>query len=448
MPNERTILIVDDNKQLFQSLSQNFKSEGFNTLWAQDGLQATTFMTNERLCAVLLDIMIGDENGVSILSELRMIEPTVPIVMITGFATVESAVQSLKLGAMDYVKKPLDFDELLAVIERAIRVATVENENRELKKQVNAHRPQLCFRSTVMREIFEKTKKLAKTDLSVLILGESGTGKELIAESIHSESQRFAKPMLKVNCASFPETLLDNELFGHERGAYTGADSVFKGVFERAHRSSLFLDEIGDMPLTLQTKILRVLQNDELRRIGGASTISVDIRFIAATNRDLKELIRVHSFREDLYYRLNIAVITVPPLRERKLDIAILTELFLEDYAERNSTLPIHISDSIMNRLEQYTWPGNVRELRNTINYACAVSNTRDLTLADLPPSFPLEENQTQRLDVRDTAEKDLIISTLRNQGFNKKRTAEVLAMSRRNLYNKLTKYGITSPPK
>jgi len=342
---KRTILIVDDNERLFRSLSENFQSEGFLTIWARNAREATGFMESGGVSTVLLDIIIGNENGVSILAELRKIDPLVPVIMITGFASVETAVQSLKLGAVDYVKKPLNFDELLSVVQRAIDVSELERENRDLKSRLRAFQPRLCVRSSTMQDILEQVRKLSTTDLPVLIIGESGTGKELVADVIHSGSQRSSKPMLKVNCAAFPETLLDNELFGHEKGAYTGADSAFKGVFERADGSSLFLDEIGDMPLPLQSKILRTLQNREVRRIGGAATLSVDVRFIAATNSDVQDLIRAGKFREDLFYRLNTAVIKVPPLRERKEDLSDLVGLFTEEQA---TVAPKRISESVM----------------------------------------------------------------------------------------------------
>jgi len=439
-----TILVVDDNARLFQSLKRNFESEHFETLWASNGMEASTLLAEGGVSLVLLDLKVGEEDGVSILSELQAIDREVPIIMITGFATVESAVQSLKLGAIDYVKKPLDFDRLLSIVQKAIERSDLQRENRELKDQLKELRPRLVVHNPVMAEILRKIKMLAVTRLPILIVGESGTGKELIADAIHAASPRSFRAMVKVNCAAFPETLLDNELFGHEKGAYTGADSVFKGVFERAESGSLFLDEIGDMPLPIQAKILRTLQNSEVRRIGGTSTFNVDVRLIAATNRDPMELVQEGKFRSDLYYRISTAVINVPPLRERTDDVYELATQFALDYARTNTLPSKRFSDKVVSLFQRYGWPGNARELRNVVNYACAVSADDEIRVSDLPPSFPRDDTVPTSLSVRDAAERDLILRTLRQQDHNKKRTAEVLGISRRTLYNRLLRYGYT----
>ena len=442
---DRTILIIDDNESLYESLAQNFQQEGYGTSHARNRLQALDLFPSARPAVVLLDIRVGDENGIDILAELHGINKSIPIIMITGYASVDTAVQSLKIGAVDYIKKPLDFDLLLRIVQKAMELTALSQENKDLKDRLSVLSPRICARSAQLLELLATAKKLATTDLPILITGENGTGKELIADAIHSASSRALKPMLKINCAAFPESLLDNELFGHERGSYTGAESVFKGVFERANKSTLFLDEIGDMPLTLQVKILRTLQSNELRRIGGTETLKIDVRFIAATNHDLDSLIREGKFREDLYYRLNAAIIHIPSLRDRMEDVPELASFFCEEFAIQNSVPVKRISEPVMQFFTQYQWPGNVRELRNAVNYANALSSGNSITLSDLPPVLTREHTLGDKLNVREVAEKSLITRTLQDLDNNKKRAAEFLSMSRRTLYNKLAKYGIST---
>jgi DNA-binding NtrC family response regulator len=365
--------------------------------------------------------------------------------MITGFATVETAVQSLKLGAVDYVKKPLDFEMLNKIVQNAIHISSLKLENKNLKEKIRTLSPRIITRNEQMQEVMNQVHRLAPTDLSVLIIGENGSGKELIAEALHESSHRASHKLIKINCASFPETLLDNELFGHERGAYTGADSTYKGLFEQANGGSLFMDEIGDMPLAVQSKILRALQNREVRRIGGTDTLSVDVRFIAATNQNLLDLIEKKKFREDLYYRLSTAVVAIPPLRNRKDDIPYLVQNFIEEYCFANGLESKNISDEVVKRLIDYNWPGNIRELKNIINYACAISDSNVITLHDLPPPFLLNspETKAESFNLREQSEKMLIIKMLQQTRYNKKITAERLSMSRKTLYNKLARYGI-----
>ncbi len=325
--------------------------------------------------------MLGEESGIDVLTRLLAVDKNVPIVMITAYASVESAVQSLKLGAFDYVKKPLDFDELLKTVRKACEFSRLREENTRLKSRLKELSATIVTNDRQVEALIRKVEKLADTDLPVLICGESGTGKEVLADYIHATSARSAAPMVKINCVAFPETLLDNELFGHERGAYTGADSMFKGLFEKADGSTLFLDEIGDMPLSIQAKILRTLQDKEIRRLGGNQTIRVDVRFIAATNKDVAELIGKGQFREDLYYRLNAAVLSLPPLRERREDVPLLVEHFLAAGKA--------VSPDVMERFLRYDWPGNVRELKNVVTYAAAMCSGSMIEAEDLPGPLP-----------------------------------------------------------
>ncbi len=449
MPADRTVLIIDDNARLCESLSRNFETYGFASRSATNSTDALNEFRNRKFSAVLLDIMLGEDSGIDVLIDVKKIDPNVPIVMITGYATVETAVQSLKLGAADYVKKPLDFEMLFRVVENAMRVSRLSLENRTLKQRLAEHSPRPAGRNPAMQQLFQKVRKLAATDLPILIAGENGTGKELIADAIHSESRRAFEKVVKVNCAAFPETLLDNELFGHERGAFTGADSVYKGVFEQATAGTLFLDEIGDMPLTIQAKILRTLQNNEIRRIGGTRTISIDVRFVAATNQQLEELIAKNRFREDLYYRLSGAVITVPPLRDRLEDIPDLSETFVREYCLSNSLALKTMDREVIELFLAYPWPGNVRELKNAINYACAISSGPTLSIDDLPPALQSALRTRDRhaatggLNVREQTEKEIIVKTLQKTNYNKKATAGLLSMSRKTLYNKIARYQI-----
>ena len=442
----KTILIIDDKIQLCETLARTFDHLGYQTFSATTGQEALRIFSTHQMHAILLDIMLGEENGIDVLRQLLALRHDIPVIMITGYASVDTAVQSLKLGAFDYVKKPLDLEQLVKIVENAVKLSTLKEENQQLKDHLIELVPQIITQHPKMGEVCRNAKKLASTDLPVLITGENGTGKEIMADFLHLNSSRNSRKMLKINCASFPETLLDNELFGHEKGAYTGATSTFKGVFERADKSSLFLDEIGDMPLSIQAKILRALQNHEIRRLGGNATITIDVRFIAATNKDVHKLIQDERFREDLYYRLNAAVIHLPPLRERKDDIPLLANHFLAEYSRTHSSRLKLISNAVQERLFQYHWPGNIRELKNVINYAAAVSSEEIIELDDLPPTFPISPQASNPGNIRDEMEKNLIIKMLEKTNYNKKKTAEILNMSRKTLYNRLRKYGIPTP--
>ena len=436
------ILVIDDKVKVCKSLAQNFDHLGYRTVIATSGKEALAAFSAGSIEVVLLDIMLGEESGIDLLKRLQAVDKTIPVIMITAFASVETAVLSLKLGAFDYVKKPLDFDELLMTVEKALEFSKLQAENTNLKSRLRELSATIVTSDPLMIALRNKMEKLAVTDLPVLIGGESGTGKEVFADYIHAASSRSARPMVKVNCVALPESLLDNELFGHERGAYTGADSTFKGLFETADGSSLFLDEIGDMPLGIQAKILRTLQNNEIRRLGGSATIKVDVRFIAATNKDLVDLTRKHLFREDLYYRLNAAVLSVPPLRERKQDIPLLVEHFL---AERAVDRRKELAPEVAARFQAYDWPGNVRELKNVVNYATAMSPNERIEMEDLPVHFLGDGYGAEPADIRQEMERDLIVRTLQSTKYNRSRTADILNMSRKTLYSKMTKYGLNA---
>jgi two-component system, NtrC family, response regulator AtoC len=438
-----SILVVDDNRKVYESLEPNFRHFGLAAVHAANGAEALARISSGTIHTVLLDIRLGSENGIDVLREIKETAPAVPVIMITGFGSIDTAVEAMKLGAFDYVKKPLDFDRLFKVVENALELFKLSEENAVLKRRIQELSPEICMENTRMFDIVEQARRLAHTDIPVLITGENGSGKEVIADYIHSHSNRNAQKMHKINCAAFPESLLDNELFGHEKGAYTGATGAFQGIFERSEGSTLFLDEIGDMPLTIQAKILRVLQNREVRRIGGTETIRIDVRFIAATNQNLAQKIADGAFREDLYFRLNTAIIDVPPLRERREDIPHLVRYFLAEFSESHGKPVTSVDREVLERFSRYHWPGNVRELKNAINYGVAITTGKEITRQDLPPALLSGPTTSPPKGKREESERDIISRTLSECRWNKKRTAEVLGISRKTLYAKIDRYGI-----
>ena len=440
----RTVLVVDDNLKVFESLKPNFGHFGIEALHAEDSTAAQAVIAANKADVVLLDIRLGTENGIDVLRKLKKHNSHIPVIMITGFGSIDTAVEAMKLGAFDYVKKPLDFDRLFKVIENAMELYKLSEENAILKQRIREHSPQICIKNSRMFEIAEEAQKLAQTDIPVLITGENGSGKEVIADYIHTQSGRCTRRMNKINCAAFPESLLDNELFGHEKGAYTGAAGTFQGIFERSHRSTLFLDEIGDMPLIIQAKILRVLQNQEIRRVGGSKTIATDFRCIAATNQDLPRKIAAGGFREDLFFRLNTAILGVPALRERREDIPQLTSYFLSEYSANLGKPVTAVSEEVLDLFLRYRWPGNIRELKNTINYSVAITSQSVIDMIDLPPNMTSNLRFAPPLRGRcDEAERNLISKTLAECRWNKKKTAEILGISRKTLYARIKRYGI-----
>lgn len=439
-----TILVVDDNIRIFESLKPNLNHFGLKSYHAVDYYSVFSLLQDKQIDVVLMDIMLDGENGIQLLEKIKEFKPSLPVIMITGYASIDTAVESMRKGAFDYVTKPLEFERLFNIIENAIRLRRLSGENVELQKRIHELSPKIYVGNAQFRELFEDSKKLAKSDIPILLLGENGSGKEIVADYIHQNSSRAALKMHKINCSAFPESLLDNELFGHEKGSYTGADQEFKGVFERAHGSTLLLDEIGDMPLTIQSKILRVLQNNEIRRIGGTKTFILNVRFIAATNKNLEKLIEQDLFRQDLYYRLNAATIIVPPLRSRPEDIHSLSLFFLEEFSNTLGKNVQSIDPDVLELFIKYQWPGNVRELKNAINYAVAVTSTNHLRIKDIPPR--IRETSSPNiggLNIREKMEALLIENTLKECYYNKKRVSEQLKMSRKTLYSKMTKYGI-----
>jgi len=439
-----SVLIIDDNIKLCKSLAQNFDQLGYRSHHAENSAKAFDILSQHPVGVVLLDIVLGKEDGVDVLERLLSRNSKLPVIMITGYGSIETAVKSVKLGAFDYVQKPLDFNNILKIVENALRVANLKSENQRLKNRIVALTDRIITHSRKMIDVCNKAKRLAETDIPILIIGENGTGKELLANFIHNNSKRSAYQISSINCAAFPETLLDNELFGHEKGAYTGADAAFIGIFEKADGGTLHLDEIGDMAPSTQAKILRTLQNNEIRRIGGNKSITIDVRFIASTNKDILGLIAQGRFREDLYYRINAATLHIPPLKERMDDIPVLVNHFLSSFSNNNSKMVKRVSDDVLQRFSQYHWPGNIRELKNTINYAATMATSGDIRMEDLPAAFIDMQKEKSEYNIMEETEKMLIIKMLKQSDYNKRKAARLLEISRKTLYNKLKKYGIS----
>jgi two-component system response regulator HydG len=391
-------------------------------------------------------------DGIEALTEIRKISPLVPVLIMTAYASVKTAVEALKAGAFEYLTKPLDIEELKILIEKALELYQLRAENIALKERLGDRFDfaKIIGRSPKMKEVFDTLSLVAPTDATVLILGESGTGKELVANSIHHNSPRASQPFIKVSCAALPETLLEGELFGHEKGAFTGAIARREGRFQLAHRGTIFLDEVGEMSMTTQTKLLRVLQEKEFEPLGSSRTVKVNVRVIAASNKDLDREAKAGRFREDLFYRLNVVPISLPPLRERREDIPALAAHFFATYRDKNRKQLNDIAGKAMDLLMRYDWPGNIRELENCVERAVILARGEIIAPADLPPIIQAlsKDREIQGLNLPSgisiqEVEKALILKTLEDTGGNRTRAAEILGINRRTLQNKLKEYGI-----
>jgi len=390
--------------------------------------------------------------GIEGLKRIKKLSPGIPVIIMTAYASVETAREALKSGAFDYLTKPLDIDELELIVQRALRHHQLEQENRYLRERLDDRFDfsNIIGNSRPMKKLFETLAQVAPTDATVLITGESGTGKEIVANAIHQNSPRRERPMIKVNCAALPETLLESELFGHEKGAFTGATTRTRGRFQLAHQSTIFLDEISEMTPATQAKILRTLQEREVEPLGSSSTVKIDTRIISATNKDLENEIRDGRFRDDLYYRLNVVRTEIPPLRKRREDIPLLADYFLKQYVEKNRKLVKGFTPRAMDAIMRYDWPGNVRELENLIERAVIMTRGDMITLDEFPNTINHKfseidevENELSTGRTLKDAEKEIIIRTLEETGGNRTHAAKILGISRRTLQLKLKDYGI-----
>ena len=456
MKNRNTILVVDDDNAHRTMLYTLMSGWGYEVTEADDGATAIEKVTEQSYDLVLMDVRMVKVSGLEALEQIKSFNPAIPVIIMTAYSSVDTAVGALKQGAHDYLTKPLDFDKLKITIARAMEHTRLKEENRLLRQSLGQHfdRRNIIGQSPAMVNLLETVAQVAPSEATVLITGESGTGKELIAGAIHFNSSRKDGPYVKINCAAITETLLESELFGHEKGAFTGADRRKEGRFYQAHEGSLFLDEVSEMSLTMQVKLLRVLQEREFTRVGGEKTIQVDVRVIAATNKDLPELIGKGKFREDLYYRLNVVDLEIPPLRQRREDVPMLAQHFLQFFAARNHKEIKGFTPQAMDHLIRYDWPGNVRELMNAAERAVVLSRSDYLSDKDFPIIAgselinteaatdipPINGDGTTPLE---KVEKATILKTMEACGGNKSEAARRLGITRKTLHKKLKAYGV-----
>ena len=447
MKHKNSILIVDDDRAHRTMLRTLLSGWGYQVTEAADGSEAIDEVGKGPFDLVLMDIRMAVVSGLEALAEIKALNPAIPVVLMTAYASVETAVDALKKGAYDYLIKPLDFDELKLALNRAMEHSNLRKENLQLRENLGTlfDRRSIIGRSEIITNLLDTVAQIAPTEASVLLTGESGTGKEMIAGAIHFNSMRKEGPFIKINCAALTETLLESELFGHERGSFTGADRRKEGKFKQADHGTLFLDEVSEMSLAMQVKLLRVLQERELTRVGGEEVIKVDVRIIAATNRDLLQEIEAGRFRDDLFYRLNVITLHVPALRERREDIPLLAHQFLTMFAEKNRKPLKGFTPQAMDHLLRHDWPGNVRELMNSIERGVVLSrgeylDTQDLALVVRPSAAQIPDIQGQPLE---EVEKAAILRTLEQANGNKSETARRLGITRRTLHQKLKKFGL-----
>ncbi|MBL7178999.1 MAG: sigma-54-dependent Fis family transcriptional regulator [Desulfobacterales bacterium] len=446
MTKRARILVVDDEAAMREALKDWLMEDGYEVGLAESGKDAIAMAVEKSWDVILLDLKMPGMDGVETLRRLKgkEVDTDAEILMMTAYASVDTAVQAMKEGAFDYLVKPFDPEEIEMQIRKIVthRELVLENILLRQKLEERSEYDEIIGKSDPMQKIYDMISRVAPTDSTVLITGESGTGKELIARAIHGNSQRCYKPFIAVSCGALPDSLLESELFGYEKGAFTGAENTKKGRFELADQGTLFLDEIGDISLKTQVDLLRVLQRQEFRRLGGQEEISVDVRILAATNRNLKETISENKFREDLFYRLNVISIHVPPLRERKEDIPLLVKAFIRRYCMEMNKELVRISPSALKLLTDYNWPGNVRELENVIERALVIGRGREIVPDDLP--FSREETGTAALPKSlKLMEKVHIKKILEETGWNISETARLLEIDRQTLYNKIEKYKI-----
>jgi two-component system nitrogen regulation response regulator NtrX len=450
------ILVVDDEESIRSSLAGILEDEDFSISFAHDGITALDMVRKHMPDLVLLDIWMPRMDGIETLQKIKELNPSLTVIMMSGHGTIETAVKSTKMGAYDFIEKPLSLEKLLVTVRNALGMRRLRAENDSLRELAYGDQV-LTGTSPLMIKLKEQIDMVAPTNASVLITGENGTGKELVARSIHFGSTRRDKPFVEINCAAIPEELIESELFGHEKGAFTGAVAQKKGKFDLADGGTIFLDEIGDMSLKTQAKVLRILQERKFERVGGTKTLEVDVRVIAATNKILEDEIRAGNFREDLFYRLNVVPFTVPPLRERRGDIPLLVDQFLQKCSLKEGRELKCFSPEAMELMKNHDWPGNVRELKNIVERLVIMTPGTTIDVADLPAHMAAVTNGRevvpQRLDnvlecstlreAREEFEKEFILQKLEENNWNVSKTADVIELERSNLYRKMKSYGI-----
>jgi DNA-binding NtrC family response regulator len=458
---DQRILILDDDPDTARSWVKILESAGYTCRATTSPEEALELIESEHPDLLLTDFRMPGIDGMEMLRRARQIEPQMPVVMLTGYAAVETAVAAVKAGAFDYLSKSFSNEQLRLSVERALTKRRLELENLHLRAQLRGALgfENIVGNSVALQQVLELVRKAARSEANILILGESGTGKELIARAIHANSPRAAQPFVAIDCASLPENLLESELFGHEKGAFTGAVTAKRGLMETAHRGTLFLDELSELPLGLQAKLLRALQERRIRHVGGTHEIGIDVRIVSATNRDLRTLVATGKFREDLYYRVNVIDIALPPLRERAGDIELLATFFLRRYGGGSQTSPRGFEPEAIMALETYGWPGNVRELQNVIERACALAEGEMITLAELPQHLrapaqqagrPRSTDAVAKLTLREAKQRWIgqleaayVADLLKQEGGNVSEAARKAGVDRKTLHRLLNKHGL-----
>jgi two-component system, NtrC family, nitrogen regulation response regulator NtrX len=454
------ILVIDDESAIRDSLKMILEYEHYEFVGASNGPDGIAIVQKDRPDLVLCDIKMPGMDGIEVLRKLRAMDESLPVIMISGHATMQTAVEAIKIGALDFLEKPLSSERVIVTLANTLKHHELRRENRELKLAMES-RYELVGESPALRAVLEAVKRAAPTNATVLLLGESGVGKELVARTVHRNSSRAGQRFVQVNCAAIPEELIESELFGHEKGSFTGAAEKQIGKFEQADRGTIFLDEIGDMSPKTQAKVLRVLQEQEVERLGSARTIKVDVRVIAATNKNLEEAIARGEFRDDLFFRLNVIPIVVPPLRERREDIPVLVQHFARHFSEEHNVRVKRFDAAATDALQRYRWRGNIRELRNTVERLMIMAPGDVVRVEDLPKEVvggglapavmegsttasttPMPAPGTLR-EFKDSAERAYLVQKLRENAWNISKTAEVIDTPRSNMYKKLEQYGI-----
>ncbi len=444
----KSILIVEDEKILRISLADALKEEGYTVLAVPDGEEAILAIRQGAFSLIITDIRLPGISGMEVLRQSMQIAPSAPVIVMTGYGNIKDAVESMRIGAFDYITKPFNLDEMFVTVNKALEVYTITEENIRLKKELSSQfsAGRIIGESKAMQAVFAILDKVSRTESTVLLLGESGTGKELVASTIHYQGARKKETIVRVNCAALPDDLIESELFGYEKGAFTGADAKKPGRFDLADKGTLFLDEIGDLPALTQAKLLRFLEEKTFERLGANSTVSVDVRIIAATNKNLEKEVAKGTFREDLYYRLNVIPVILPPLRKRVEDIPLLIDTFSRSFNDQFGTNVTFGNDAVTELLK-YSFPGNVRELLNVVERCIALSNSKTIRRSDLPPHILKNKQEKIPLfslqQVSAEAEKDHIVKILRVTQGNRSKAADILGINRKTLWEKINNYGL-----
>jgi two-component system nitrogen regulation response regulator NtrX len=448
----KAILIVDDEESICQTLGGILKDEGHDVVTAASGEEALRLVDEDPPNLVLLDIWLPGIDGIEVLKVIKAGHPQVQVIIMSGHGTIETAVKATRLGAFDFIEKPLSLEKVILVVNHALEMIRLEEENLLLKQKVS-HEYELTGQSGPIQDLKEMIGIVAPTNAWILIMGENGTGKELVARSIHRQSRRAQKSFIEVNCAAIPEDLIESELFGHEKGAFTGATAMKRGKFDLANEGTIFLDEVADMSLKAQAKVLRILQEKKFERVGGNKLIPTDVRVLAATNKDLEKEMEEGRFRQDLYYRLNVIPLRIPPLRDRKEDISLLIAQFIKDFALKEGEVEKEVTDEVLAVLMRHNWPGNVRELKNIIERLVIMTQARVISKCDLFPLFEEGKIETVRFEpeiamdsfraAKQDFERQYIIRKLREFDGNISKTAEAIGLERSNLHKKIRSYGL-----